>query len=147
MKIVGLMVMVIVCLLTLNRQAQAEKALELDGYVIHYNALGTDFLSPQVAKLYGIARSKNRAMLNVTVLKKHMGLASLPVPATVTANAVNLSNQTKPLAFRQVADGGAIYYIAEFSVADNETLEFNVKVRPEGGKTHDLSFTQQFHTN
>jgi hypothetical protein len=147
MRALWLIVTAIGCLLILNGQALAEKAVELDGYVIHYNALSTDFLSPEVAKLYGISRSKNRGMLNITVLKKHMGLASLPVPAIVTASAVNLSNQTKALAPREVTDGGAIYYIAEFPVSDKEMLEFNISVRPEGGKTHDLSFTQQFHTN
>jgi hypothetical protein len=128
-------------------KAQAEQSVEVDGYVIHYNALSTDFLSPQVAKLYGITRSSNRGMLNVTVLKKHMGLESLPVKAKVSASAVNLSSQTKTLAPREVMDAGAIYYIAEFPVADKETLEFKLQVTPEDGASHNVEFTQQFHTN
>jgi hypothetical protein len=85
-------------------------------------------------------------MLNVTVLKNHMGLASLPVRAKVSVSAVNLSNQTKTMVAREVMDGGAIYYIAEFPVANEETLAFNIHVVPEGDSDHSLSFRQQFHT-
>ena len=38
-------------------------------HVVHFSALGTDQLPPEIARAYNIVRSKNRAMLNVSVLQ------------------------------------------------------------------------------
>lgn len=133
-------------LLTTPFAAQAEKSKDVGDFVIHYNALTTDFLTAQIAKLYGIKRSKNRGFLNVTVLKKHMGTASLPVKASVEATFINLNNQISTLAPREITNGGAIYYIAEFPISDKDSLDFQIEVTPEGGKTHRFSFRQNFVT-
>lgn len=125
--------------------ALAENSQDFGDYVVHYNALTTDFLSPEVARHYDITRSKNRAMLNITVLKKDLGLAAQPVRAAVSARAVNLNQQVKPLSMREVDDGNAIYYIAEFSVDHGETLDFDVQVEPaDSGRQMNVRFRQQF---
>jgi hypothetical protein len=127
--------------------AQAEQSTDLGDSVVHYNAVRTDFFDPQIAKAYGIKRSKNRALLTITVLKKRMGLASQPARAQVSAKAVNLSKQVKKLNVREVTEGGAIYYIAEFPITNKETLDFTVQVTPEGGQQETLSFRQRFVTD
>ncbi len=124
----------------------AEQSKDLGEYVVHYNALTTDFLTPQVAKLYNIKRSKNRAMLNVTVLKKHMGLASLPATAVISANATNLNNQVKQMNMREITDGGAIYYIGEVPVSHQEVLDFKIEVTTDDGLTRPINFRQRFFT-
>ena len=43
----------------------AEQAKEFGDYSIHYSAFTTDVLTPDVAKIYNITRSKNRAFLSV----------------------------------------------------------------------------------
>jgi hypothetical protein len=126
--------------------AQGEQSTDLGDAVVHYNAVRTDFFDPQIAKAYGIKRSKNRALLTITVLKKRMGLASQPARAQVSAKAVNLSKQVKKLNVREIADGRAIYYIAEFPITNKETLDFTVQVTPEGGQQETLSFRQRFVT-
>lgn len=128
-----------------GNQALAENSQDFGDYVVHYNALTTDFLSPEVARHYGITRSKNRAMLNITVLKKGLGLAAHPVKATVSARAVNLNQQIKALSIREVNDGNAIYYIAEFPVDHGETLDFDIQAEPiDGGRRMNVRFRQQF---
>lgn len=124
----------------------AEQAEQFGDYEIHYNTVSTDFLAPQIAKLYGITRSSNRAILTVTVLKKQLGVAALPVKAQVQASAVNLSNQIKPMSMREITEGDAIYYVGEFPISNNETLDFNLIVSTDGGATHSLAFRQQFFT-
>lgn len=126
--------------------ALAENSKDFGEYVVHYNALGTDFLSPDVAKHYGVTRSKNRGMLNVTVLKKSMGLAGQPVKASVSARATNLNGQTKSLQIREIDEQSAIYYIAEFPVVNQETLDFTVEVTPAGDTPKVVTFRQQFFT-
>ena len=116
-------------------------------HVVHFNALLTSTLSPGVTKQYGIKRSKNRAMLNITVLKKVLGMTGEPVPATVVASAVNLTGQRKNLTLKEIREGNAIYYIAEFAVANEETLDFDIRVKPAGNAgTYDVRFRRQFYT-
>ncbi len=127
--------------------AQAEQYTDLGDAVVHYNAVRTDFFDPQIARAYGIKRSKNRALLTITVLKKRMGLAAQPTKAQVSAKAVNLSNQVKNLQMREITEGGAIYYIAEFPITHKETLDFTIQVTPEGGNPQTIHFRQRFVTD
>jgi len=128
--------------------AWAEQSQTFGDYVVHYNAFTTEIIQPAVAKQYGIKRSKNRAMYNITVLKKVMGTTGQPVEATVTGHASNLNRQMKMLNPRKVTEGNAIYYIGDLTVTDKETLNFEFKVTPEGKTTpFEVSFRQQFFTN
>ncbi|HWP95126.1 MAG TPA: DUF4426 domain-containing protein [Gammaproteobacteria bacterium] len=119
---------------------------EVDGYVIHYNALPTDQLAANVATAYGIIRSKTRAMLNVSVIKKVPNTTGTAVPAQVNVHANNLNGQLKPMVMRRIDEQTAIYYIGEVSVTDGETLVFDIYVTPEGEKqTFNVRFKQTFY--
>ena len=115
-------------------------------YVVHFNALTTDQLTPEVAKQYGIVRSKNRAMLNVSIIRKVEGTTGQSVPGKVTATARNLTGQLKNLELREVKSGGAVYYIGDVPVANGETLYFTVEVTPASEtESYSLQFSQQFY--
>ena len=47
-----------------------ESTKDFGEYVLYFNALNTDQLSPDIAREYGIVRSKSRAMLNVSIHRK-----------------------------------------------------------------------------
>jgi len=126
----------------------AEQAETFSGYAVHYNAFSTDMLDPGVASAYHIQRSKNRALLNISVLKKVMGTSGTPVAAQVSASATNLAQQFREIPLHQVKDGEAIYYLGEFRINNEETLKFTIHVTPaEGDPDHEFSFTQQFFTD
>ena len=127
--------------------AVAGQSADLGDVVVHYNATPTDFFDPKVTKTLGIKRSKSRALLTVSVLKKHMGLSTEPMKASVEASAVNLNNQIKELTVREITEGGAVYYIAEFQVTNRETLDFSIDVTPVGGTQKTVKFRQQFFTD
>ncbi|MDX1442544.1 MAG: DUF4426 domain-containing protein [Gammaproteobacteria bacterium] len=123
-------------------------------YQVHYNALSTTEIPPAVATGFGIVRSKNRALLNISVTRKHEGNeipGPKPVEADVKVHASNLTGQTKDVRIRKVVEEGdyeATYYIAEINVADGETLVFDVKVTPQGSDdTFEVRFKQQFYAN
>ena len=99
-------------------------------YVLHFNAIRTDALTPEIARNYNIARSANRALVNVSMLKKTEGTPGVPVPGSVTVQAVNLNGQFKDLTVREVREGAAIYYIGDVTVANDETLVFTVDATP-----------------
>jgi len=127
-------------------QAQ-ETAKQFGDYVLHFNAVNTDFLTPEIARNYGIKRSKNRVLLTVSVLKGEIGIAGQPVAADISAHATNLSDQTKSLNMREVKDGNAIYYIDTFSVTNEETVDMHISAKPKnGGPQMDVKFRRQFFT-
>jgi len=119
---------------------------DFGNYVVHFSALSTDQLTPEIARNYGIVRSKNRALLNISVLKKAEGTTGTPVTARVTTLVANDTGQVKDSAIREIREGDAVYYIADYAVSSGETLVFSVDAIPEG-ETAPLSlrFTQTFY--
>ena len=114
-------------------------------HVVHFSAQTTDQLPPEVARAYNIVRSKNRAMLNVSVLRASDNAA---VEAGVTVKAVNLTGQLKNITMRQIDEQDAIYYIGEVAVANRETLIFDISVTPGGTDSpSDVRFKRQFFTD
>ena len=126
----------------------AENSTRIPGYTIHHNALTTDSLPPQVANAYDIRRSKNRAMLNVSVIKDVPGTTGQPVGAAVKVVAKNLMGQGRDIPMREIREGEAVYYIGDFLVSNREQLRFELEVTPEGERVaHTASLTQEFHTD
>ncbi len=117
-------------------------------YVVHFNAITTDQLQPEVARTHNIARSKNRAMVNISIIRKVEGSIGQPVDGKVEISATNLTGQAKNLTLRRIQEGEAIYYIGDVSVANSETLVFNLSVTPEDTtKKLTVRFSRQFFSN
>lgn len=135
-------------LLALSATSNAQQAQDFDTYVVHYNALNTNFIPAQVAKGYGIQRSSSRALLNITVLKKVEDQPDTPVIAVVTASGTNLTGQRREIDIREIREKeGAIYYIGELPVHNLETYKFIVEVIPQGtADTLTIKFQKQFYT-
>lgn len=115
-------------------------------YAVHYRALRTIELRPEVATEYGIRRADNRAMLTVSVIRQHEeGLAGQPVQAQLDVRSSNMLGQVRNLQMREIIDGEAVYYIAELPVVDEEIITFDVQALPQGTSERlVLRFRQQF---
>jgi hypothetical protein len=125
-------------------QPSEDSFRDFGSYEVHYNALRTDALTPEIARNYGIQRSTNRVMLNVTVLHKEAG-ARKAVPAEVKVDARNLNEQLKDIEVRRIIESEAIYYIGEVSISGTEILVFDITVTPEGTQTPlSVKFTREF---
>ncbi|HJY38496.1 MAG TPA: DUF4426 domain-containing protein [Steroidobacteraceae bacterium] len=128
-------------------QPSEDSFKDFGSYEIHYNAVRTDALTPEIARDYGIQRSANRVMLNVTVLHKEAGTVRKAVPAEVTVDARNLNEQLKSIELRRISESDAIYYIGELSISGTEILVFDITVTPEGTQTPlSVKFTREFVT-
>ena len=117
-------------------------------YTVLVNAITTDQLPAEVAGAYRISRSKNKALLNVSI-QKITASGTAPVAAGVSVTVKNLNNQLKAFDVREIRDSQpeAIYYIGQVSVNHEETLIFDVDVVPEGTSTPILlSYRQRFFT-
>lgn len=127
--------------------AQAEQSKDFGNYTVHYSAFTSDNLTPSVAKQYNIPRSKKRALLNISVLKKTADGSSKPSSAIIKGTATNLIQQLRKLHPRKISEKGAIYYIAETPIGNAETLKYDLEITPEGeNTTYTLSFQEQFYT-
>lgn len=131
-----------------SSNVMAQQAQNFGEYSVHYNALNSSLITPQVAKAYGIRRSDSRALINISVLRKAGDQPATAVKALVTASGRNLTGQTRSIDMREINDGdGAVYYIGELSVRNMETFDFTVLVTPEGeSRPSTLKFRQQFYT-
>ena len=127
-------------------QPSDESFKEFGDFELHYNAVRTDRLSPEIARAYGIERSKNRVMLNVTMLRKEADQAPRkPVAGEVSVDAYNLNGQQKNIEIRRVNEGEAIYYIGEAPISNHEILVFDIKATPTGeAKPLTAKFTREF---
>ncbi|MDN3608963.1 DUF4426 domain-containing protein [Vibrio ostreicida] len=111
---------------------------------VHYSAFNSTFLTPQVARSYKLKRNGYSAVINISVLDNYQA-GKPPTPAKISGSAKNLIGQTKNLEFREVKEGKAIYYLAEFPVSEKENLTFNIEVNAGNKGTGTLKFTQKFY--
>lgn len=148
MKIKTLVIPLVIAFLCIN-PAQAERSKVLGEYIVNYNALTTDFIQPKTASEYKIKRSKNRGMVTIAIQKKPDAQKALgkPVTAKVSGYAKNLNGQTRNLKFDLIKEGSAVYYIEDFSVTNQEVVDFVLQIKPDGQeKSYGLKFRQQFFT-
>ena len=129
-------------------QPAGATSADIGDFVVHFNAVSTDQLPPDIARAYNIVRSKNRALLNVSIIRES---DNMPVGGSVTVKTVNLTGQLKNVTMRKIEEPGdvvAIYYIGETPVANRETLIFDISVQPEGANTSsEVRFKRQFYTD
>lgn len=121
---------------------------DIGEHTVHFTALTTDQIPPEVASAYDIVRSKNRAMLTVSLIRKSDGKS---VSGDVSVKAVNLTGQLKNVTMRKIQEPGetsAVYYIGIIPVANRETLVFDLTVQPETASgPSEIRFKRQFYTD
>ncbi|MBT8092081.1 MAG: DUF4426 domain-containing protein [Gammaproteobacteria bacterium] len=118
---------------------------DIGDHVVHFSAQTTDQLPREVAQAYQIQRSPDRAMLNVSVIRKSDGA---PVKATVFVKTRNLTQQLKNVEMREINEQSAVYYIGETKIANRETLIFELTIKPDGiDRSSNIRFQKQFFTD
>ncbi|KTC63051.1 homoserine acetyltransferase, partial [Pseudomonas fluorescens ABAC62] len=104
---------------------------------VHYNTFTSSFLQPETAQAAGIVRSKEKGLINVTVIK-----GVTPVAAQVTGTIKDLGGKSEILTFKQINEKGGISYLAPYSVTQREYKTFTINVET-GGKAHGFQFNQE----
>jgi hypothetical protein len=132
------------CLCSIAAVAHAEISQKFGAIEVHYNALTTDELQPDVARSYKIERSKTRGLVTMSVLKKNKVGVMVPVPAKLSVYATNLTQQLANISMREIKEGSAVYYLGDFRVAPPDTLKFTATVEVAGEPKHEMVFEQQF---
>lgn len=84
-------------------------------------------------------------MLNVSIVDD---VSKKSVTAKVTVKTKNLTGQLKNVVMRKIQEQEAIYYIGVTSVANRETLIFEISVTPDGvDEPTELRYQRQFYSD
>ena len=126
--------------------AFAEQKQSVGNYDIHYVALGSTFITPTIAKSYGIQRSSYTGLVNISVLDKSVaGNPAIPVEISGIAN--NLLDARIDLVFREIREGDAIYYIAEVPYRDDQEINFQIAIKYGKTLNTQVKFKQKFYVD
>jgi len=120
----------------------AEQFKTFSNLEVHYIALPSTFIQPEVAKKYGIKRSKTNGLLNISILDKTQNKAA--VSATLTGTGRNLIGQTHQLTFTEVKEGKAIYYLSDYPYTNEEIVNFEIKIKTQN-RSNILKFQHKFY--
>lgn len=122
-----------------------ESSKDFGDYVLYFNALNTDQLSPEIAREYGIVRSRSRAMLNVSMHRKLSDGRTEAVTGAVSASAINLNGQLTTMTLREIREEVAVYYVGEIGITDGEVLIFTIDATPSNEASRfTVRFKKQF---
>lgn len=122
-----------------------ESTKDFGEYVLYFNALNTDQLSTEIAREYGIVRSKSRAMLNVSIHRKLAGGSTEAVTGAVSASAINLNGQLMTMTLREIREDTAIYYVGELAITNGEVLIYTIDATPSNEPSRfTVRFKKQF---
>ncbi len=117
--------------------AKAERQEKFGDTTVHYSTFASTFLQPDIAKAAELVRSNNQGVLNIAVLKE-----GKPRTAAVSGSVKDLTGRSQDLKFKQVTEQGAVYYLAQYKVDQQETYTFTVNVQADG-KSNSFSFNQE----
>ena len=119
-------------LVTLVPVVQAQQSERFDQFELHRSVVYTTFLTPEIAAEYGIARGKYKAILTLSVRDVEAGeIAGRPM--TINGETWDLI-RGDPLEFKEIREGPATYYIADFTFIDREWRFFEFDFQPEGSE-------------
>lgn len=130
--------------LTINN-ANAENMKKLGSMNVHYMAINSTFFTPEIAKAYGIKRSRFNGLVNISVLDNTKN-GTPAKTASISGQATNNLGQFKSLEFSEVKEGDAIYYLAQVKYSDEEVLHFTLQIN-DGKEQKTLKFSQKFYVD
>ncbi|MFC6670314.1 DUF4426 domain-containing protein [Marinobacterium aestuariivivens] len=133
-------------LLAATPAVNADQSVSYGDYEVHYNAFNSTFLEPDVAESYGLTRSGNLALINVSVLQKQADGSMKPVTADINGTANNLIGQSLKLDFQEIRETDALYYIGGLRFAGEQLMRINLEVQPESHPSpYSIQFEQTFY--
>lgn len=131
-------------LLLVSSIATAEQYKTFANLEVHYIAIPSTFIQPEVAKQYAIKRSSHNGLLNISILDTRNEKQA--VKATLTGTGRNLLGQTHTLEFTEIKEGKAVYYLAEYPYTNEEIVNFKVNIKTEK-KSNTLKFQHKFYVD
>jgi hypothetical protein len=125
--------------------ASADQSVSQGEYRVHYAAINSQALTPEIAARYGVTRRANQALLVLNAQRRAGDGPAQPVAATASGIARDLIGDTQTLQFRSVREDGIDTLVAPFRFDDQQVLNFEIRILPAGAAAPlALRFGQQF---
>ena len=134
--------LLILSTLLMSASLFAGQSKDFGNLEVHYIALPSTFLQPNITKIYDIKRSAHTGLVNIAVLDKHQKLKAQK--AHFTGTGKNLIGQSVELKFQEIVEGESIYYIATYQFTNEEIVNFDIKIKTDK-KTNKLKFQHKFY--
>ncbi len=125
----------------LSPLASAEQKQVLGPWDVHYIAMPSTLIDPQIAAQYQISRSIQNGLINISVLASSDQQAQ---QVRISGQAKNLLGQIKELNFQEVREGKAIYYLAQLQFRGEEKVSFSIEIS-QGTVQQQLKFDHTFY--
>lgn len=125
----------------LSPLASAEQKQVLGPWDVHYIAMPSTLIDPQIAAQYQISRSIQNGLINISVLASSDQHAQ---QVRISGQAKNLLGQIKELNFQEVREGKAIYYLAQLQFRGEEKVSFSIEIS-QGTVQQQLKFDHTFY--
>lgn len=123
-----------------------ETSQQFGEYTVHFSVFNSTFVSPEVARIYGLTRGKNQALVNISLTRTVDGKTTLGLPANVSGTATNLIQQQRSLSFKTIDEGDATYYLASVRHTNEEVINFDIQVQQDGSAVpFTVRFTRTLH--
>lgn len=120
----------------------AQQSERFDQFELHRSVVYTTFLTAEIAAQYGISRGDDKAILTLSVRDADAGETS-GRPMEIEGRTWDLIHGGN-LEFKEIREGRATYYIADFEFINREWRFFEFSFKPEGSdKTYEYSFKTQ----
>jgi len=126
--------------------AGAEQFIDQGDYRVHYSAINSTLLTPEVARSFNVKRTRGESLLVLNAQQRGTDGRYRPIAATATGQARSLIGQIEKLHLRAVREADVHYLLAPFEVLDGEFLTLELSITPEGASAPiPLKFQQQFY--
>ena len=139
-----LLLMTFLVLAFTSANAQAEQKITKGDWDIHYIAFPSSFLDADVAKQYGLQRSRYMAVINISVLDNSNDDQAQNV--FIKGTAKNQLGQTKSLEFEKVREDKAIYYLSQLKHIDREVYNIKIEIQ-RGDRIENIEFSKMFYVD
>jgi hypothetical protein len=120
--------------------ANADQFVSWEGYEIHYSSFSSLIIPAEVARVHDITRAQNRIVTNISIRQGESSVA-----ANISGSARNLLGQIVTLAFSEVLEQDAIYYLANHVINEKDLIKFEIEIHPVNAtESYHLNFARQY---
>lgn len=127
-----LMLLSVTAAAQIDQQKSVDTSQVVGDYRVHFSVFNSAFVPADIAQLHQLIRAKDRALVNISVTREGQVEQGVGIKAVVEGSATNLMQQRKSLAFKEINEGIAHYYLAPLRHSQEELINFEINLLPEG---------------
>jgi len=131
MKIQRLLMLLLPVILSFNAHSYDNQPFrEFGDYKVYFSVFNSSFIQPEIAEAYNFTRGKDRALVNIALVKKKDVGDTQGLATEISGYSQNLMQQRRNLEFMEVNEQNAVYYLAPVRFINEEILHFTIEVKP-----------------